>query len=110
MTARQPHAFARTDRSRLGLWWWTTDHILLGVAAILMTLGVLLSFASSPAAAARMNLGDPFHFAVRQCVFAAIGATILLSVSALSPRGIRRAAFFIYAAAIAVMMVLPIMA
>ena len=107
--ARQQHAFARTDRSRLGLWWWTTDHILLGVVAILMTLGVLLSFASSPAAAARMNLGDPFHFAVRQCVFAGVGAVILLGVSALSPRGVKRAAFFIYLAAIAVMMALPFM-
>jgi cell division protein FtsW len=104
---RQPHAFARTDRSRLGLWWWTTDHILLGVVAILMTLGVLLSFASSPAAAARMNVGDPFHFAVRQCVFAVIGAGFLLGASALSPRGVKRAAFFIYLAAIAVMMALP---
>ena len=109
MTVRQQHAFARTDRSRLGLWWWTTDHILLGVTAILMTLGVLLSFASSPAAAARMNMGDPFHFAVRQCVFAAIGAVILLSVSALSPKGVKRAAFFIYLAAIVVMMALPFM-
>src|SRR6478609_536522 len=109
MTVRQPHAFARTDRSRLGVWWWTTDHILLGVTAILMTLGVLLSFASSPAAAARMNVGDPFHFAVRQCVFAGLGAAILLGVSALSPKGVRRAAFFIYAAAIAIMMVLPIL-
>src|ERR1700749_3246235 len=108
-SARQPHAFARTDRSRLGLWWWTTDHILLGVAAILMVLGVLLSFASSPAAAARMNLGDPFHFAVRQCVFAVVGAAILLSVSALSPKGIRRAAFFLYIAAIGVMMILPVL-
>lgn len=106
---RQPHAFARTDRSRLGVWWWTTDHLLLGVVAILMIVGVLLSFASSPAAAARMNLGDPFHFAVRQCAFAAVGVVILLSVSALSPKGIRRAAFFIYVAAIAVMMALPIL-
>ena len=105
---RQPHAFARTDRSRLGVWWWTTDHILLGVAAALMVLGVLLSFASSPAAAARMNVGDPFHFAVRQCVFAAMGAVILLTVSTLSPKGVRRAAFFIYLAAIVVMMALPV--
>jgi len=104
---RQPHAFARTDRSRVGLWWWTTDHILLGVVAVLMMLGVLLSFASSPAAAARIGLGDPFHFAVRQCFFAAAGAIILISVSVLSPRGIRRAAFFIYLAAIVVMMALP---
>ena len=107
--SRQPHAFARTDRTRAGVWWWTTDHILLGVVAILMVLGVMLSFASSPAAAARIGLGDPFHFAVRQCVFAVIGATILLSASMLSPRGVRRAAFFIYIGAIGVMMALPIL-
>jgi cell division protein FtsW len=105
---RQPHAFARTDRSRLGLWWWTTDHILVSVAAVLMLLGVLLSFASSPAAAARMNLSDPFHFAVRQCFFAAGAAVILIGVSMMSPRGIKRAAFFIYLTAIAIMVALPI--
>src|ERR1700712_5482228 len=108
MTAQQ-YAFPRTDRTRMGVWWWTTDHLLLGATTILIILGVLLSFASSPAAAARMNVGDPFHFAVRQSVFAVIGAGILLSVSALSPKGIRRAAFFIYMGAIAVMMALPIM-
>jgi cell division protein FtsW len=106
---RQPHAFARTDRSRAGVWWWTTDHILLGVAVILMGLGVMLSFASSPAAAARMNLGDPFHFAVRQCAFAVLGAVFLLGASMLSPRGVRRAAFFIWIGAIAVMMALPVL-
>ena len=101
------HAFARTDRSRLGVWWWTTDHLLLASAGILIILGVLLSFASSPAAAARMNVSDPFHFAIRQCVFALLGAGILVGVSMLSTRGVRRASFFIYAGAIAIMAVLP---
>jgi len=62
----QQYAFSRTDRSKLGVWWWTTDHPLLAATAILMVLGVMLSFGNSPAAAARMNLPDPFHFAVRQ--------------------------------------------
>ncbi len=106
---RQPHAFARTDQSRLGVWWWTTDHILLGVVTVLMLLGVLLSFASSPAAAARLDLRDPFHFAVRQCGFSAVGAAILIGVSMLSPRGIKRAAFFIYGVAIAIMAILPLL-
>ena len=105
----QQHAFPRTDRTRTGVWWWTVDHLLLGATGILIILGVLLSFASSPAAAARMNIGDPFHFAVRQCVFS-IGATaILISVSMMSPRGIKRSAFFIYAVAIAIMIILPLM-
>ena len=71
MTAAHP--FARTDRSALGIWWWTTDHWLLAAVAGLIFLGVALSFGTSPAAAARLGLDDPFHFAVRQCVFAAIG-------------------------------------
>ncbi len=105
----QQHAFPRTDRSPMGVWWWTTDHLLLGATAVLIVLGVLLSFASSPAAAARMSIGDPFHFAVRQCVFAVGASAVLLSVSMMSPRGVRRSAFFIYALAIAVMIALPLL-
>jgi len=101
------HPFPRSDRSPLGMWWWTTDHWLLGGVAILMVIGVALSFAASPAAAARMNIGDPFHFAVRQCVFGVGGAIILLTTSMLSPKGVRRISFFIYLAAIAVMIALP---
>ena len=107
--AFQPHAFARTDRSRLGVWWWTTDRFLLTAVAVMVALGVALSFGSSPAAAQRLGLHDPFHFAVRQCVYGAIGATILLAVSMCSPRGVRRLSFFIYIVAIVIMMGLPIL-
>jgi len=101
------HAFSRSDRSPIGVWWWTIDRWLLGVVAVLIALGVMMSFSASPAAAARMNVGDPFHFAVRQCVFAAAAAVILIGVSMLEVRQIRRSAFFIYVAAIAVMIILP---
>jgi cell division protein FtsW len=103
----QTHAFPRSDRSRLGLWWWTTDHWLLGATTALIALGVLLQFGTSPAAAARLGIGWPFHFAVRQCIFAAGGAAVLLTASLLSPRGVRRMAFFIYLIAIAAMFALP---
>ncbi|MBW3558571.1 MAG: putative lipid II flippase FtsW [Proteobacteria bacterium] len=106
MTA-QPHAFARTDRSKLGVWWWTTDRWLLGATAALMFLGVMLSFASSPAATARIGIDQPFHFAIRQGFYAAAAAVILLSVSMLSPKGVRRVAFFIWIAAVLSMMALP---
>ena len=104
----QPHAFARTDRSWLGLWWWTTDRLLLGATAALIGLGVMLSFGSSPAAAARIGLPDPFHFAVRQCIYGLGAAAILIAVSALSPKGVRRLALFTYVVAIGVMMTLPV--
>lgn len=107
MTPSQAHAFSRNDRSTLGVWWWTTDRWLLGAVAALIAVGVLMSFAASPAAAARMNVGDPFHFAVRQCVFAVAASVILVLVSMLSSQGVRRASFFIYVAAIGVMIALP---
>jgi len=79
----------------------------LAATAILMVLGVMLSFGNSPAAAARMNLPDPFHFAVRQCLFGLGGAIIVLTVSMMSPRGIKRAAVAIYLVAILIMIALP---
>lgn len=108
MKAKQSqHPFARTDRSPLGLWWWTVDHWLLGAVAVLIFLGVALSFGSSPAAALRTGEGGPFHFAIRQTVFAGLSAVIVIGVSMLSPRGVRRAAFGIYLGMVGVMAALP---
>ncbi|MFM8820187.1 MAG: putative lipid II flippase FtsW [Phenylobacterium sp.] len=108
MTANPTHAaFARSDRSPIGVWWWTMDRWLLGAAGVLLILGVLMSFAASPAAAARMNLGDPFHFALRQSVFASAGAVILIAASVLDARGVRRIAFLVFVASILIMAALP---
>ncbi|MFL5295093.1 MAG: putative lipid II flippase FtsW [Phenylobacterium sp.] len=105
--AQAHHAFARSDRSAIGVWWWTVDRWMLGVVALLIAVGVVIAFAASPAAAARMNIGDPFHFAVRQCVFAAISAVILIGVSMLEVQGVKRSAFFIWLVAIGIMIALP---
>jgi cell division protein FtsW len=67
----------------------------------------MMAFAASPAAAARLNLSDPFHFALRQSVFAAVGAAILLAASVLDDRGVRRVAFFVFLVSILVMAALP---
>jgi len=106
-TPRAHHAFARSDRSPIGVWWWTVDHWILGAVAVLIGIGMVIAFAASPAAAARMNIGDPFHFAVRQCVFAAGSLLILVTVSMLDVRGVRRRAFVIWLIAIAIMLALP---
>jgi len=103
----QPHAFARTDRSRLGLWWWTIDRLLLGAAVVLIGVGVVLSFGSSPAAAGRIGLSDPFHFALRQAVYGGAGCLVLVAASMLSPRGVKRLAFVVYIASILIMAALP---
>jgi cell division protein FtsW len=101
------HAFDRNDRSPLGLWWWTTDRLLLGAITVLIALGVILQFGTSPAAAERLGLAWPFHFAARQCVFAAVGVIIVVAVSLLQPRGVRRAALAVYLISMAAMFALP---
>ena len=112
MTAATPqahHAFARSDRSPIGVWWWTVDHWILGGVALLLAIGMVIAFAASPAAAARMNIGDPFHFAVRQCVFAAGAFLILIVVSMFDVKTVRRGAFVIWLLSIAIMIALPVL-
>lgn len=102
-----PHTFLRSDTTPVGNWWWTMDRWLLGTVFALITLGVLLSFGTSPAAAARLHYDDAFHFAIRQSVFGALAIGLVIGVSMLPARTIRRTAFFVYAAMIIVMAALP---
>ena len=106
--ASQPHAFNRNDRTRVGVWWWTVDHWLLGATALLIATGVMLSFTSSPAEAARLHISDPFHFAIRQSLFGLGAAAVVMSVSLLSARGVRRAALIIYGLTVLMMLALPV--
>jgi len=99
--------FARTDRTAVGLWWWTVDHWLLGGIAALMFLGLALAFAASPAAAQRIGIENELHFALRQSVFSLTGAVVMLATSMMSPRGVRRVAFAVFILSIAVMVLLP---
>lgn len=104
---RTAHPFARTDRSALGVWWWTTDRMLLGAVVALIGVGVMLSFAASPGAAARLHIHSQFYFAMRQCLFGASSIGLLVGVSVLSPRGIRRLAAAVYLVSILMMLALP---
>ena len=39
-TVSQAHAFPRSDRSALGVWWWTVDRWMLGVIGLLIAIGL----------------------------------------------------------------------
>lgn len=82
---------SRLDRSPVATWWWTVDRWFLAAFLSLMGLGIVLSFAASPAVAERIGLGS-FHFATRQIVFMVPALVALLSVSFLDARQIRRLA------------------
>ena len=58
-------AFARTDTSVLGRWWWTVDRWILAALIVLMGFGAVLVLAASTAAAERIGLPG-FRLAQRQ--------------------------------------------
>ncbi|MBK8543968.1 MAG: cell division protein FtsW [Caulobacteraceae bacterium] len=75
----------------------TYDRPLLIIAAILFALGILFSMSASPAATARIQIGEAFYFAGRQAAYAACGVVAMLTAAALDPRQIRRAAVIVVA-------------
>jgi len=80
---------SRLDTSPVATWWWTVDRWFLAAFLSLMGLGIVLSFAASPAVAERIGL-DSFHFATRQIVYMIPALIAMLAVSFLSARQIRR--------------------
>jgi cell division protein FtsW len=87
--------FARTDTSILSRWWWTIDRWILAALAALIGIGAVLTLAAAPPAAARLGL-DSFHFVRLQLLYLPLALVIMLAVSLLSPRGIRRLALLLF--------------
>ncbi len=83
--------FGRTDVSRVGHWWWTVDRWSLGAFALLIGMGAILVMAASPAVASRLGL-DPHHFIDRQLAVALPALALIIGVSLMPPRGVRRLA------------------
>jgi len=95
---------SRAERSAFGNWWWTIDRWLLASIGLLMVIGVMLTMAGSPAVAER--LGKPtFYFVNNQFFNLALAIPVLVAVSFLPPRWVRRAALMLYIFALALIMV-----
>src|SRR5476651_1424104 len=80
---------SRAHRTPFGEWWWTVDRLTLAAIGALMLAGVVLSLAASPPVAGRLGL-DPFYFVNRHILYLFPAIAIMLAVSFLSPRQIRR--------------------
>ncbi len=86
----------RSDRGLLAQWWFTVDRGLMFAVLLLMAAGVLISMAASPPVAERIGI-DTFHFFRSQLLYLLPATLVLVSMSFLSPRLVRRvglAAFF----------------
>ena len=81
----------RTDTSLFGRWWWTVDRWMLMAIVAIAAIGALLTLAASPAVAERIGF-DTYHFVRRQFVFLPVSLVVMVLISLMTPRGIRRLA------------------
>jgi cell division protein FtsW len=82
---------SRADNSLLGRWWWTVDRWTLGAIGALIGVGYIMMLAASPSVAERIGSSrDLFIF--KQVFFLAVAGGVVVGVSLLSPRNIKRLA------------------
>ncbi|MEM7300142.1 MAG: putative lipid II flippase FtsW [Pseudomonadota bacterium] len=91
---------SRANRGTLAEWWWTVDRWLLFSIIALISGGLVLSLAASPPVAERIGVGN-FHFVQRHVIFLIPALLILFGVSLLNLKQARRAAFAMFLAAVA---------
>ena len=82
---------SRADTSVLGRWWWTVDRWTLVAITALIGFGYIMMLAASPAVAERIHQARDI-FILKQVVFLAMAALVVVAVSLLTPRGVRRVA------------------
>lgn len=87
-------------------WWRSVDRTSLACVVALFVTGLVLGLAASPPLAARNGL-SPFHYVERQLLFGVVALVVMLAVSTMSPRAVRRLAALGFVAALAAVAALP---
>ena len=93
-------SLSRADRSGFAAWWWTIDRVALFAMLALITIGLILAFAASPAATGGPLTAGDFRYAAKQVGFAVIAAGILAAASVMSLRAIKISSAVVYALAV----------
>lgn len=94
---------SRAERGPIADWFWTIDRFFLATFILLMGIGFMLSFAASPAVATRINL-EPFFFVKRHAAFLIPGLMLMVGLSFLTPRQVRRTAVILLIVALGLML------
>lgn len=94
---------SRAERGPVAEWFWTIDRTFLIAFVFLMGLGFMLSFAASPSVAERIGL-ENFYFVKRHAFYLLPTLAVMIGISFLSPRQIRRAALLIFAGSLVLML------
>ncbi|MEO0344181.1 MAG: putative peptidoglycan glycosyltransferase FtsW [Pseudomonadota bacterium] len=70
-------------------WWRTVDHVSIGAVLLLCLIGLLLGFAASAPLASKNGLGA-FYYVQKQIVFGVAALGLMVFVSMMHPKTIRR--------------------
>ena len=97
---------ARAGDPILPRWWRTVDKWALFCVLSLFAIGLLLGLAASVPLAEKNNL-PRFYYVQRQAVFGGMALVVMLVISMMSPRQIRRIGVLGFAAAFACIILLP---
>lgn len=88
-------------------WWRTIDRWTMSCILALFAVGLLLGLAASPPLASRNNL-PAFYYVTRQAMFGGLAMAVMLGVSMLTPRQVRRLATLGFAGAFVALLLLPV--
>jgi cell division protein FtsW len=93
-------SLSRAQKGGLADWWWTVDRVALVVMIALIGIGLMLSFAASPAATGGPASAGDFRYAIKQICYALVAGGILAFTSLLSLRAIKLGAAIVFALAV----------
>ncbi len=96
----------RSDYSLLSQWRWTIDGTLLTILILMAIMGIVLSFTASPPVAERIGY-DQFHFVYRQTIFGTAAIFVMIFLSFLSLKWIRRLSLIAFSIGIIILLLLP---
>lgn len=99
---------SRSRRTLIGEWWRSVDQVTLSILICLLGAGLILSMASSPAAAARLDYANPFFFLYKHAIFVGMGVFGMFIVSLFDAVNARRIAVLTLIGSFLIMLVLPI--
>jgi len=99
---------SRSRRTLIGEWWRSVDQVTLSILICLLGAGLILSMASSPAAAARLDYANPFFFLYKHAIFVGMGVFGMFIVSLFDAVNARRIAVLTLIGSFLIMLALPI--
>lgn len=98
--------FTRTNKSAISEWWWTVDRGLLIAIISLAVFGMALVATASPPVAVRIGL-DHSYFTIRHILLVIPSLVIMIGVSVLDARNIRRLGTIVLGFSMICMMLIP---